>query len=177
MRKPFDKQLYDKNDKIAKDITTKAFLNNYGYKLEENSDIYGPDLKAYENGEFIGYVETEIKYAWKDGLDRLPYGTLHIPERKSRLLKYTNRPTEPIPIVFCILSNDLKAGFWIDGEMLSKCSVITKSNIYVDKECFFEVPLSKIQYFLVEPVFNERDNNESVESQSSQQVSTMRESV
>ena len=165
--KPFDKYLYEKNDKIAKDITIKAFLNNYGYNLEENPDIYGPDLKAYEDGKFIGYVETEIKYVWKDGLDRLPYETLHIPERKSRLLKYANRPNERTPIVFCVLANDLKAGFWIDGETLSECPIITKSNIYIDREDFFEIHLSKVNYFFVEPKKTERDNNESVESQSS----------
>jgi len=79
--------------------------------------------------------------------------------------------------VFCVFSADLKAGFWIEGEDLQECPIITKGNKYVDSEPFFDVALSKMQYFLVEPIGNERDKNESVKSQSSQQVSTMRESV
>jgi hypothetical protein len=171
MRKPFDPKLHENNDKTARDIAKKAFLNNYKYKLKDNEDIYGPDLEAFQDGAFLGYVEVEIKQYWKD-YTQFPAKFLHIPHRKNKFIDYGN-----FPVVFCVFSADLKAGFWIEGEDLQECPIITKGNKYVDSEPFFDVALSKMQYFLVEPIGNERDNNESVESQSSQQVSTMRESV
>lgn len=172
MRKPFDKYLYEKNDKIAREIAKKAFLDNYGYKLIDNQDIYGPDLEAYQDGKFLGFVEVEIKQYWKD-YTQFPAKFLHIPHRKNKFLKY-GATGLPVPIVFCVFSADLKAGFWIEGEDLQECPIIAKGNKYVDSEPFFDVPLSKMQFFLVEPIDNERNNNESVKSQSSQQVSTMR---
>jgi hypothetical protein len=175
MRKPFDRNLHEKNDKIARDIAKKAFLSQYNYILVDNPDIYGPDLMAYQNDEFLGFVEVEIKQYWKDHT-QFPSKFLHIPHRKNKFIKYAT--TGPlVPIVFCVFSADLKAGFWIEGEDLQECPIITKGNKYVDSEPFFDVALSKMQYFLVEPIGNERDKNESVKSQSSQQVSTMRESV
>ena len=181
MKKPFDRKLYENNDKTARDIAKKAFLNNYKYKLKDHENIYGPDLEAFQDGAFLGYVEVEIKQYWKD-YTKFPAKFLHIPHRKNKFIDYTVNPSTYVyggnfPIVFCVFSADLKAGFWIEGEDLSECPIIAKGNKYVDSEPFFDVPLSKMQYFLVEPVFNERDNNESVKSQSSQQVPTMRESV
>lgn len=175
MRKPFDPKLHEKNDKIARDIAKKAFLSQYNYTLVDNPDIYGPDLMAYQNDEFLGFVEVEIKQYWKDH-KHFPSSTLHIPQRKNKFLVYgiTNIP---VPIVFCVLSADLKGIYWIEGENLINCQTIFKPNKYLDKEYFFDVPLLKMQYFDVEPINNERDNNESVKSQSSQQVPTMRESV
>ena len=173
MRKHFDRQLYDKNDKIARDIVKKAFLANYGYILKDNPDIYGPDLMAYQDGKFLGLIEVEVKQFWKDHKN-FPAFFLHIPERKS---KFIYGATGILPIAFCVLSADLKAGYWIEGEDLADCPIITKNNKYVDNERFFDIPLTKMQYFDVAPISNERDNNESVESQSSQQVSTVRESV
>lgn len=162
-RKPFDRQLHEKNDKIAREIAKKAFFANYNYILDDNPDIYGPDLKAYQHGDFLGYVEVEVKQFWKDH-SKFPDAFMHIPERKSKFLRYSDRPNEPVPIVFCVLSADLKAGYWIEGEDLANCLLITKPNKYMDNEKFFDIPLMKMQYFLVEPIKDERNNNESVKS-------------
>jgi len=163
MKKPFDVYLYEENDKIARDLVKIAFLANYGYNLDDNPDTYGPDLKAYQNGKFIGYVEVEIKQFWKDHT-KFPDNFLHIPERKKKFLNYYDRPEVVVPIVFCVLSADHKAGYWIDGEDLANCSLINKPNKYMDKELFFDIPLSRMQYFEVEPIDNERNTNESVKS-------------
>ena len=71
---------------------------------------------------------------------------------------------EIVPISFCVLSADLKAGYWIDGEDLNNCPLISKSNKYMDNEVFFNIPLHMMQYFEVEPIKDERNNNESVKS-------------
>lgn len=164
MKKPFDKTLYEDNDQLGRRTVKKAFLLNYNYNLEDNENIFGPDLKAYQDGKFLGYVEVEIKQFWKDHRDFPAWnGCLHIPERKKHLLSYENSSAK-VPIVFCVLSADLKAGYWIDGDDLSECHIVTKNTKYVDDDRFFEVPLTRMQHFLVEPISNERDNNESVES-------------
>lgn len=160
-RKPFDRQLFDRNDKVARDIAKKAFFANYNYVLDDNPDVYGPDLKAYQNGEFLGFVEVEIKQFWKDH-SNFPDAFMHIPERKGKFVY--GATGIPVPIVFCVLSANLKAGYWVDGEEMKDCPLITKPNKYMDKERFFDIPLSKMQYFVVEPIINERDNNESVKS-------------
>jgi len=166
MRKPFDRQLHEKNDKIARDVAKKAFFANYKYMLNDNPDIYGPDLMAYQNREFLGFVEVEIKQFWKDHKN-FPSPTLHIPKRKDKFLTY-GATGIPVNIVFCVISADLKGIYWIDGESLTKCLTINKPNKYLDEEYFFDVPLMRMEYIDVEPIKNERDNNESVESQSSQ---------
>lgn len=162
-RKPFDAYLYEKNDKIAREVTKRAFLINYDYVLQDNPDQYGPDLKAYQNGEFIGYVETEIKQFWKDHKS-FPDAFVHIPERKKKFLQYYDRPDQIVPIIFCVLSADLKGGYWIDGEALGNCMLINKPNKYMAEERFFDIPLMKMQYFNTE----KRDEHESIKSQSSQ---------
>lgn len=166
IRKPFDRQLHESNDKVARETAKNAFFNNYKYILDDNPDKYGPDLKAYKDGQFLGYVEVEVKQFWKDHAN-FPDAFMHIPERKKKFLNYSDMPDHPVPIVFCVLSADLKAGYWIEGEDLASCPLIVKSNKYVDNEKFFDIPLSKMHYFVVTPIVNERNNNESVESQSS----------
>lgn len=167
MKKPFCRELYQKNDKIARELAKKAFQANYGYTLEDNPDIYGPDLIAFENGKFLGYVEVEIKQYWKEyAIHKFPAKSLHIPYRKSKFLNYKHKDI-PDNIVFCVFSGDLKAGLWIDGEDLAECSFIEKDTVFTCREAFFDVPLSKMQYFEVEPLVYKRDNNESVKSQSS----------
>lgn len=166
MRKPFDPELHEKNDKTARDVAKKAFSFNYKYTLNDNPDIYGPDLMAYQNGEFLGFVEVEIKQFWKNHKN-FPASNLHIPKRKDKFLNYGARQI-PVPIVFCVISADLKGIYWIEGEDLMNCKTTLKPNKYLDKEYFFDVPLTRMQYVDVEPIYNERVNNESVKSQSSQ---------
>lgn len=146
-RKPFDVTLFRQNDKIAREAVKKAWLNDFGYRLEDNPDVYGPDLMCYqacENGDFIGFVEVEIKQFWKEH-SRFPDDYLHIPERKRKFFRYGKDGN--INIVFCVLSADLKGGYWIHGGDMETCSIILKPNKYMEEEYFFNIPLEKMSYF------------------------------
>jgi hypothetical protein len=160
MRKPFDKQLYQKNDQPAKDAVRRAFKDIYNYDLKDNEDLYGPDLEAHQNGKFIGYVEVEVKQFWKDH-KHFPSNTMHIPERKSRLISLNYKT---FPIVLCVLSADLKAGYWIDGESLMKCPTIIKSTIYLDNERFYEIPLIDMTYFDIKEEKKEDKDGDTIKS-------------
>jgi hypothetical protein len=138
LRKKFDKTLYLENDDIAKKALTRSFKFHYQYDLKTNEDEYGPDMKVYVENEFIGYAEVEIKQFWND--KEFKSNTLHIPERKSKFLKYED-------IVFCVLNAPLTMGCWIHADDLSKCELINKKNKYLREERFFNIPVDKLQFF------------------------------
>ena len=61
------------------------FYSQHGIELQENPDKYGVDLIAYDDGNKIGYVEVEVRVSWKS--DIFPFDSLHVPERKKKLLE------------------------------------------------------------------------------------------
>ena len=65
MFKKFDRELFEKFDKLARDAG-KRYWKAKGYHVIDNTDRYGPDLivtpvggDEYSNGDF--YCEVEIK--------------------------------------------------------------------------------------------------------------------
>ena len=65
-RKRFDRELFEKYDKAAREVTTKV-LKSKGYVVVEHPDRYAQDLIAYmplDDYEFN--VECEVKRVWKD---------------------------------------------------------------------------------------------------------------
>jgi hypothetical protein len=62
--KRFDKELFDKYDKMGRDIV-KSFIGQWGLIAEDNPDRYGVDLLLYADGELKGCAEVEVRNSWK----------------------------------------------------------------------------------------------------------------
>jgi hypothetical protein len=83
IRKQFSQDLHDQYDNFGRDRIIKYYADN-GLELRNNPNQYGVDLIAYDDGDKIGYVEVEVRQSWKENI--FPYDSLHVPERKKKLL-------------------------------------------------------------------------------------------
>lgn len=129
-RKPFDKDLYNENDKKAKDIIIKHLSKNY--IVGHNPDMFGPDLFALDGTETF-YVEVEIKHNWDGPI--FPFNTVNIPKRKEKYL-------ETGEVLYCILSKDLSQCINVEGKHLKREYLKEVRNKYVPEgEMFFQIPL------------------------------------
>ena len=153
--KPFDKSLFDKNDKIARKLCC-HFLpriiskNSKKYKgkevhLRDNPDKYGPDLCCYVDGELAGYFEPEIKSNWQSRYFSFP--DLQIPERKEKwALGHKGKP-----VTFCVLSGGLTGLAIVKGKDMADSPKMEIPNKYQKRgELFFKVPLQKVKFFHLE---------------------------
>ena len=136
-RKKFDKELFAKYDKIARDATT-SHLQDRGYTVIANPDKYAQDLIAYmpiDNYEFD--VECEIKRLWKS--DSFPFDSVQLPQRKQKFFNGRTR--------FFIWNEPLTkaATFW--DYNINDLEPVEVRNKYLAKdEYFFQVPLDRVEF-------------------------------
>ena len=131
MSKPFDKDLYDKDDK-AKDFVIQFFNERFHYKAYVNPDPYGIDV-IIEKGDMVYELEVEVKRSWHG--KSFPYKTLHYAYRK---IKFANNPEH---VHFITLNSDWTYGILVTGEVIASSPVIVKDTIYTKKEKFVEVSI------------------------------------
>ena len=135
----FCRQLYNKHDPIAKQIT-KTFWEQFGYEVIDDGEHYGDyDYKIRHKDGIIEFVEVEQKTGWKTYT--FPFQTMDVAGRKSKS----------------------KADWFIQvnntGNSLNICpmSIIhsskqsRKDTIYSQQELFYNVELTKIDNY----VYNE----------------------
>ncbi len=137
IRKRFDKQLFEDNDKISRAAATKYFENK-GFVVKPNPQRYGPDLMLFKKENFIGFVETEIKRVWKD--EDFKYADVQFPERKG---KYVDKD----PITFFMMNDTENRALLVEGKDVVGSPIKEVPNKYVFKgEKFFIVPLEKVKF-------------------------------
>ncbi len=130
MKKRFDKALYDKYDKAARQ-RTQLHLERKGYKVREHPDHYAQDLIATKGGKDL-LVECEVKVVWDT--DKFPYDTVQLPERKK---KFFVEPT-----LFYIWNNKLNKAITFFSEDVKHLTPVEVPNKYVCKgEYFFQIPM------------------------------------
>tara|TARA_R100001480_G_scaffold44121_2_gene57270 strand:- start:3574 stop:4011 length:438 start_codon:yes stop_codon:yes gene_type:complete len=130
MKKRFDKALYDKYDKAARQ-RTQLHLERKGYKVREHPDRYAQDLIATKGGKDL-LVECEVKVVWDT--DKFPYDTVQLPERKK---KFFVEPT-----LFYIWNNKLNKAITFFSEDVKHLTPVEVPNKYVYKgEYFFQIPM------------------------------------
>ena len=105
MNKPFEQEEYDQNDSRAK-TAIRNHLNDKG--------IYTIIREDY-NADIVSLVqvmhETEVKKNWT-GAWPTSWHTVHIPERKGRLLHSAQ-------VIFWVLKNDLTEAWRIPGRLVT----------------------------------------------------------
>ena len=156
--KPFDKELFKKNDKLGRKYA-KHFLPRilrekdpkkyHSVEVKDNQDVYGPDLCCYNEGELVGYFETEIKHNWVS--DKFPFQDLQIPERKAKWID----GHKGLPVTFCVLSkpvgNDsvpsIQNMVTVKGRTMSKCPLQVIPNKFMPHgEKFFKIPIDLVNF-------------------------------
>lgn len=132
MKKEFERNEYEKFDKVGKDIVRKC-LDSYGsYTLINPMEDYKADIKAVR----LEAHEVEIKRDWIGEWPK-EWKDLHIPERKGALLK------ENKFIFFWVISGDLKRALVVQGNNLKPCFLKVVPNSKVPKEeKFYCIPIS-----------------------------------
>ena len=131
----FDKESYKLNDKRAKD-TIRRWLDSRGIYSHIDED-YGVDIKAYnpDTKRFSNH-EVEMKNMW-DGDWPCHWNTIHIPERKKKLL-HNDR------LFFWIIKGDCSEAWFINGGSLTDSILEEVPNRCIAQgERFFKVPIEK----------------------------------
>lgn len=128
-RKRFDRDLYNKNDKLAKD----AMLKHLGKGWKENPKKTAPDLIS-DDGE--SYVEVEIKRVWKG--EKFQYPDVQLPQRKGKW--------KDLDIEFYILNNELTHAIKIKASSLKDKYLREVPNKYVYAgEYFYGIPMKECE--------------------------------
>lgn len=113
------------------------FYSQHGIELQENPDKYGVDLIAYDDGNKIGYVEVEVRVSWKS--DIFPFDSLHVPERKKKLLE--NDLHTVLVSVNCYGTR----AFICDYRTVLASPLLESPNMYISKgERFYKVDPRRI---------------------------------
>lgn len=146
MRKKFDRELYEINDKLAKECVTKI-VDKRKYKIVENPKKRGVDLLVYNKGKHVFNIETEIKRVWKD--KQFKYDSVQFPERKEKFCKLE------VPTLFVMWNADQSAYLVVtDKELLNSPRVEVPNKYCFKEEYFFQVPLDKVVFNNIGQVIN-----------------------
>lgn len=112
IRKPFEKDLYDKFDNPAKEALVKI-LEAKGHEIQSTSESFYADVVSTYNGETY-YSEAEVKRAWKSDWPDT-WVDIRILERKKRLIKkYKGNVT------FYVFNKDISQCWEIRGKELTE---------------------------------------------------------
>lgn len=139
--KKFDKTLYDLNDDVAKGAAVGLFGKLFPHtEIKENTDKYGIDMIIYEDGEVVGYLETEVKNVWKG--DSFPFSTIQFPKRKVKFISLK------VPTFFCMINSEGTKALVITGNDLIESPLKMVSNKYIQEgEYFFQVDKKRARFF------------------------------
>lgn len=133
-RKRFDRDLYQKYDQRARDITT-AYLESLGYEVSEHPDRYAQDLIAFSPDDTEFCVECEVKLVWDTS--EFPYPNVQLPERKK---KFFNVPTQ-----FFIWNKPMEHAMTFWSYDVATLNPVEVPNKYVySGEYFYQIPMDMV---------------------------------
>lgn len=137
MRKPFDRQLFNDNDTLAKN-KVKELLGGK-LKIVDNPKRYGVDLLVFNDAdEHIFNIETEIKRVW---VGDFPYQTVQFPERKKKFCSLEK------PTYFIMFNSDLSQYLVVKSDDMLDSPLGIVPNKYVRYgEQFYQIPLAKVAF-------------------------------
>lgn len=132
-RKPFDQQLFNRNDPEARDAVL-SHLDSLGLYAKENDDQYGPDIILYRGLKPLSYIEVEVKRVWTGEV--FPWDSIQLPERKTKFTKLG------LPCEFWVLNSTMQHAIIIPDTALSSSFLKEIPNRYVASgEMFYQIPL------------------------------------
>jgi hypothetical protein len=150
-RKRFDRELYEQNDKLAKESVMKL-IDKRIYRIEENPKKRGVDLQVYrrKDNKLVFNIETEIKRVWKE--KAFQYDSVQFPERKAKFAKLAE------PTLFVMFNKDQSSYLVVRDKDMLKSPCVEVPNKYCFKdEYFYQVPLKKVKFNEIKSVIKEID--------------------
>ena len=136
VNKPFSQDLHDEYDERGRSAAKQLF-KRWGLELKDNPDKYGVDLIAYKKDKIYGYVEVEVRDAWKG---KFAFDTLNIPYRKR---KFLITPENNCLVAFN--ANCTQAFIATDWTILFSDVEEVKNKHVKDGEKFFKVPVNQLR--------------------------------
>ena len=138
MKKIFSQELHHQYDSYGKRAVKKYFMSRFGIYLLENEDQYAVDMIAYKDGKKLGYVEVEVRESWNT--DSFPFDSLHIPERKGKLL------CNDLKTVLVSVNKNASRAFICKANVILNSPIKERRNKYVESgEKFYLVDPSRIE--------------------------------
>lgn len=146
MRKRFDKELYEANDRLARENVRKVAPN---FDIRDNVKKRDVDLLVYDkDGNHVANIETEIKRVWK-GPD-FKYESVQFPERKAKYAKLDK------PTIFVMFNEDQSKFLVVkDKDLLASPAVVVPNKYVYAGELFFQVPLDKVTFNDISSILQE----------------------
>lgn len=134
VRKKFNQDVYDSSDYVKWLVA--ATLNRGGHYTLVVED-YSADVKAYHLDKGFSQHEVEMRAVWD--WEDFPFETIHIPERKTRLLEYGD-------FFYWVINKWLTHAMVCNApEHMTKDRLVEVPNKAVEKgEYFYDIP---IEYF------------------------------
>jgi hypothetical protein len=125
--KPFDKDMFDKVDRAAREAT-KDYIASKGYRAIDNPNKYGADLIV----PGIAYVECECKLVWGD--EKFPWTEVNLPQRKDKFNKLE------LPCMFFVWNKSFTRCVKFNTGHVQRADLVEVSNKYIESgEKFFKV--------------------------------------
>lgn len=138
VRKYFDKELYEKNDAIAKEFV-QSLVKGTEFQIVTNIKKRQVDMLVYKDSKLIGYVEVEKKLVWKG--KEFPYEDVNFPSRKAKLCQLE------LPTIFVMINEDNSAYLTVRGKDFLASPQAEVHNKYVGAgEIFYKVPKDKVLF-------------------------------
>jgi len=135
MRKQFDQDLFDRNDRPAREAT-KRWLRGQGWAVTDHPNPYALDLIAIKDDSLI-LAECEIKAVW-EGME-FPFDTVQLPARKAKFL----HPRA----VFFIWNKSLDNALYFWSKDVKHLSPVLVPNKYIKNgEYFYQIPLNLVKF-------------------------------
>lgn len=137
--KEFSQSLHDSFDDSGRQAVKDHYrMTKPHLTVTDNPNKYGVDLQVFDGENLIGYIEVEVRTNWKT--EHFPFNTLHVPERKGKLLR------NDLPTKFVSINQQLTHMYscWADTVLNAHKSKVP--NKYVsNNEYFYDVPVNKLQ--------------------------------
>jgi len=140
--KNFEQDEYKANDARAKDAVCQFISKVPGRMISPPKEDYGPDILVYDQTkDSWRYHEVEVKLVWVGPWPMDRWSTIHLPERKGKLMEYGD-------ISFWVLSKDLSQA-WVTKDCVVKKSPLEEipNTKIANGELFYNIPIS-CSYFV-----------------------------
>lgn len=137
IHKIFNNEIYKVSDPVKFAVAQK--LNKIGYYTKVVED-FNVDIKVYIPEQ--GYQDHEVEWRtiWKSNL--FPYPTIHIPERKTRLINETD-------LFYWVVNNEINKALVCNAKhcmIKSYLKMIPNKQISTGEE-FYDIPIGRFKYF------------------------------
>jgi len=150
--KKFNQTIHDACDPLARKVVSNWMSQQCGMDCFPNDDKYGVDLLIKRENKVIGYIEVETR-DWLQEDTKCPYKTIHVPERKHKLLNNN------LITLFFAVTRDFKNAYWCKSDQILSSPLKEIPNKAINEgEYFYDVPIEK--FFYIDLNFLRKVNNE-----------------